>query len=72
MCHLIIILRARSIITIIIIISTSKRLLKRTTLCRRDEATKARLLASNLANLGVHLTHLKTTIKIISHELNLI
>ena len=69
-CHLIIILRARSIITIII--STSRRLLRRTTLWIRGEATKARLSTSDSANPGVHLTHLKTTIKIISHELKLI
>ena len=70
--HLIIILRAKSIITIII--STSQRLHRRIRRERRSETTKMRLLASDKTNPGVHLTHLirkmvKTTTEISTHEL---
>ena len=73
-CHLIVLLKARSII---IILSTSRRIQGRITLGRRNEATKVRLLLSNPANLGVHLTHIiskmvKTSTKIILNELKLI
>ena len=73
--HLIIILRARSIITIII--STRWRLHKRIGLGRRSKATKTRLSASDKTNPVVHLTHLirkmvKTTTKISMYDLKLI
>ena len=69
--HLIIIIvRARSIITIVI--STIKGLLRRIMIGRRGEAIEARLSVSNTTNPCVHLTHLikkivKMTTKINSH-----
>ena len=73
--HLIIICKAKSIITVII--STIRRLHRRIKRGRRSKATKTGLSASNMTNPGVYLTHLirkmvKTTTKISTHELNLI
>ena len=73
--HLVIILRARSNITIII--STSRRLHRRITLWSKDEAIEDRLSVSDPTNPGVHLTHLiskmvKMTTKISMHVLKLI
>ena len=67
--------RAKSIITIII--STIGGLHRRIKLGRRDEATEARLLASDTTNFSAHLTHLirkivKKTTKINMHEMKLI
>ena len=74
--HLIISLKAKSII--IVIISTIwKRLFSRLGYGRRSKTTKARLEVSDATNLGVHLTHLirkmvKTPTKINTHKLKLI
>ena len=73
--HLIIMSRARSIITLII--STIKRHLKMIRWGRKSKTTKMGLSPSNTTNPGVHLTHLirnmvKKTTKISTHELELI
>ena len=72
--HLIIARWARSII---IIISTIRRVLCRLRRGRRRKTTKMRLSVSNATNFGVHLTHLirkmvKMTTKISPHVLKLI
>ena len=69
--HLIIMCRARSII------STIKGLHRRIRRWRKSKVTKMGLSTSNTTNLGVHLTYLirkmvKTTTKISTHELKLI
>ena len=72
--HLIITRRARTIITFI---STIRRILSRLRCRRRSKSAKMRLMASDVTNLGVLLTHLikkivKKTIKISTPELKLI
>ena len=74
--HLIIRLKAKSII-IIIISPIWRRLFSRLGCGRRSKTTKARLEVSDATNLGVHLTYLigkmvKTPTKINTHELKLI